>query len=167
MPVTPFHMTFGAAAKPIAFRHFSFSIYCLSQIIIDLEALYYLLTEGYLAHRAVHTFGAAIVVGLVSGFIGKHIRDWGRTRWSSPKVRTILAADISMRAALISGLYGSVTHIFLDSIMHSDMKPFAPISMANPFFGLISSSTLYGLCFIPGVLVLIWFEAYTKREHNK
>ena len=41
MPVTPFHLGPGIALKSVAPRHFSFTIFAFTQILIDLEALYY------------------------------------------------------------------------------------------------------------------------------
>ena len=39
MPITPFHFGPGAAVKAVAPRHFSFTVFAFSQVMIDLEPI--------------------------------------------------------------------------------------------------------------------------------
>ena len=51
--------------------------------------------------------------------------------------------------------FGVYSHVFLDSIMHSDVKPFAPFSEANPLLQSISVAELHIGCVIAGVFGLM------------
>ena len=73
MPVTPFHLGPGIALKSIAPRYVSFSIFAFTQILIDLEALYFFAQNDSHMHRHFHTYlGASIVAG-ISVVIGRPI----------------------------------------------------------------------------------------------
>jgi len=47
MPLTPFHFGPAAAIKAIAPAHFSFTVFCYSQVVIDLETGFHLLRGEY------------------------------------------------------------------------------------------------------------------------
>ena len=44
----------------------------------------------------------------------------------------------SWPVAMVSALIGSFSHVLLDSVMHADVEPFAPLFPDNPFLGLLS-----------------------------
>ena len=43
MPATPFHFGPGAVLKALLPRHFSFTVFCLAQVVTDCEVAYYLM----------------------------------------------------------------------------------------------------------------------------
>jgi membrane-bound metal-dependent hydrolase YbcI (DUF457 family) len=55
--------------------------------------------------------------------------------------------------AMVTGsLFGGYSHVLLDSIMHSDLYPFAPISEVSGLLYIISIERLHQLCVISAVL---------------
>jgi membrane-bound metal-dependent hydrolase YbcI (DUF457 family) len=74
---------------------------------------------------------------------------WGR----APFKRHFQFTDrITIGSAAISAFIGTYSHVFLDSIMHADVKPFSPFSTGNPFYRIISLFTLHAFCIVLGVL---------------
>jgi membrane-bound metal-dependent hydrolase YbcI (DUF457 family) len=60
---------------------------------------------------------------------------------------------------------GTYSHVLLDSIMHSDMQPVAPVSHANALLHVISVDSLHLVCVISGVLgVLLMYAAFRLRR---
>jgi hypothetical protein len=133
MPVTPFHLGPAVALKSVASGHFSFTIFAFTQILIDLEVLFYFTQNAGHLHRHLHTYlGAAIVagVGVVSG---RPICQWLLKKWNShlsPKQKQWLYVEpqISLKASIWGAVLGAYSHILLDSVMHGDMQPFLPFS---------------------------------------
>jgi membrane-bound metal-dependent hydrolase YbcI (DUF457 family) len=65
---------------------------------------------------------------------------------------------ISWPAATIGAFLGAYSHVLLDSIMHTDARPFAPFSDANGTLHIISVTQLHIVCVglgIVGGLVLL------------
>jgi ABC-type spermidine/putrescine transport system permease subunit I len=105
MPVTPFHLGPGIAFKSIASRHVSFTIFAFTQIVIDIEALFYFAqNEGHM-HRYLHTFLAAAIVAAVCAVIGRPICQWLLKKWNShlsfkQEQWLYVEPHISLRAAI-------------------------------------------------------------------
>lgn len=72
MPITPFHFGPGAAIHALAPRQVSFLAFCASNVLIDVEPLYFMLIHQYPVHRFFHTLiGASLIVILtVALFMG-------------------------------------------------------------------------------------------------
>lgn len=62
------------------------------------------------------------------------------------------SASISWASAVTGAFVGTYSHVFLDSIMHADMRPFAPWSGASPLLGIVSVGGLHVACLLGGVL---------------
>ena len=64
---------------------------------------------------------------------------------------------------------GTCTHVALDSIMHVDMEPLAPISSTNPSLWLVSVGWHHVFCVVSGLVgavVLVsrfWLRAKSSR----
>ena len=72
---------------------------------------------------------------------------------------------ISWPAAVTGAFVGTYSHVFLDSIMHADMQPFAPLSDVNGLLRIISVGALHNLCVLSGVLgALVLFVAFLGRR---
>lgn len=64
---------------------------------------------------------------------------------------------ISKEAVIFSAALGAFSHVFLDSIMHSDLMPFYPFTEYNSMLGRISLVVLHtGCIFLAVVGVMIW-----------
>lgn len=62
---------------------------------------------------------------------------------------------------------GTYSHVFLDSTMHSDMQPVAPISEANALLHVISVDALHLACVLSGMLgIAVMFTATAVRRRT-
>ena len=66
---------------------------------------------------------------------------------------------ISWPAALSGAFLGAYTHVALDSIMHFDMAPLAPISSANPLLRLVPVGWLHVFCIASGLFGAVFWSA--------
>lgn len=160
MPFTPFHFGPGLAVKAATPRYFSFSVFVFSQVLIDIEPLYYLLSGEAQAHRFLHTYLGATVIAAVSYVIGRPLCGFCLAMfrhtfgWRLSDMREAIRL-ISPTSALSAAIIGPCSHVALDSIMHPDARPLAPFSDANPLFHAISAAELQLYCIVAGVVGLI------------
>ena len=166
MPVTPFHFGPGILIKG-ALRRFSLSIFILSQVLIDLESAWNLLRENAPVHATLHTYlGSLLVVGLCL-LIGRPC--YRLVQWAFRKVQKYLDRSYGLElplgwtAIFMSALMGVWSHVALDSIMHWDIRPFAPFSKANPSYEICSLIALHLVCVWSGVLGGIIYSIRSKK----
>ena len=165
MPVTPFHLGLGAAAKAIMPRRFSFTVFAFAQLVTDAEVMTLLLLGRYPIHGFFHTYLGATFVAVASLILGPPVcrrlkREWNMRLEASLRARLAVAEEISLTAATLGAFVGTYSHVLLDSLMHPDIQPLAPFSSANPLLGRISVLVLHLLCVAAGMLGL-W--AYLPR----
>ena len=145
MPVTPFHFGIGLLLKGIATARFSFLAFVASQVVIDLETAYYILTSQWPLHRELHTFAIATPVGLASGLMvwlaGRLVPGLGKGR----------RVELSPWPAAIGGAAGGLTHPLLDGVMHPDILPLNPFTSDNPLYLAIGVLQLHLICVIAAV----------------
>ncbi len=156
MPVTPFHFGPAAIVKAVTPRHFSFVAFGCTQIVIDAEPLFYMLKGLWPIHRFLHTYLGATIVALFVVLFGKPVCEWVLRLWNSRLSEAQFSwlgvnPQIPLIAAATGALLGSYSHVFVDSIMHSDMQPLAPFSQANPFLHVLPIGHLHMLCAMLGV----------------
>ena len=149
MPITPFHFGPGAAVHAAAPRHVSFLAFCAANVLIDVEPLYFMLTRQHPLHRLFHTYVGATAVAtatVVLFFAARSVARWipNLFRWKS-----LNTSQVAVGAAI--GVY---SHVVLDSLMHSDIRPFSPFSRANPLLHVVGLSTLHWFCVGAGVVGL-------------
>lgn len=170
MPFTPFHFGVGAFAQSLTPRYFSFRAFVLSQVVIDCETAWNL----YRGHEQLHTFfhtylgvsvamaltGAVIAVysGFASRFPGswlvRELSDWGK--------------PFEFRSSFSAILFGGWSHVFLDSVMHEDIRPLAPFSRGNPMLEIVSLEMLHLIC-VGGFAgaALIWGARAISRHFSR
>lgn len=141
MPFTPLHMGPGIALKAIAQRNFSLMVFGWSQIVIDIQPLYVMLTDRGELHGFSHTLIGAALLGLFCGWSGKYLGELGLRI-----LREQRHLPISWRTSFISAYIGTFSHVAIDSIMHSDLAPFYPFSEISPWHGIISIEALHIWC---------------------
>jgi hypothetical protein len=143
VPFTPLHFGPGAAIKALVPAHFSFAVFVLAQVLIDLEPLAFRVFSGDPVHPYLHTWLGATLVAVLAYAPGRRVAQWGLRLWNShldaPQARWLgFDARIGRRAALWGAVLGAYSHIALDGVMHADMRPFAPWSDARPWLGALS-----------------------------
>ena len=157
MPITPFHFGPGAVIKAVAPRYFSLSIFCVAQFITDAEVVILILLDSQPIHRFFHTYVGAIFVAALSVIAGRPLGVFLKRIWNARLDKRLrpylqLSLEIPFHAALSGALVGASSHVFLDSIMHPDMKPLVPVSQANPMLGVLSFYQLHVLCAVLGII---------------
>lgn len=160
MPFTPFHMGPAAALKAAAPRHLSLTVFGFTQVLIDLEPLYYILRHEAILHRFFHTYVGATVIGLAGVVLGRPVCQWlllvlYRLGGQAQRQAARVASRIPLGAAVAGAFLGVYSHVVLDSIMHADIRPLAPFSQANPLFRVLSLDALHQLCLGAGVAGLL------------
>lgn len=163
MPLTPFHFGFGVACKAILPKHFSFSVFCFTQVVIDAEVIYAMLRGNFQLHGIFHTFLGSTFVAALCIIVGKPLCIWLKRMWNAKldaqlKSFLTLPKGISRAAAFLGAFVGAYSHVLLDSFMHADVKPFAPISSINPMLGQLSFTQLHLLCVLTGVFGVILYS---------
>lgn len=169
MPLTPFHFGLGAAIHSVAPKRMSFLAFCAANCVIDCEPFYYIITDNPPLHRFFHTaIGAAIVAAITVLLYSACC--WFANRFWLPDL--FEWKKLKCSSVVVGAILGAYTHIFLDSIMHHDMRPFAPFSDENPLLFAISIDTLHLACVAAGVLggfalVVRYFLSRGSEDANK
>lgn len=162
MPFTPLHMGPGIAVKSVMHRKLSLVIFGWSQIVIDIQPLVSMVTgEGEL-HGFSHTYIGATFIGIFCALSGKYLGEFFLR-----VTREQVHPHICWRVSFISAYIGVYSHVFIDSIMHSDIIPFAPFSKNNPMHGIISIEALHIWCVVSaGVGGLIYYAVERTGKNN-
>ncbi len=149
MPFTPIHMGPGILIKSLLQGSFSLMVFGWTQIVMDIQPLIVLITgEGHL-HGFTHTYVGAILIAIFATMTGKYLSEVGlKILRISENKRPI---SIAWWVVFLSAFLGSFSHVFLDSIMHSDVEPFFPFTLDNKFLGLIPVSMLHKICLYSGL----------------
>jgi membrane-bound metal-dependent hydrolase YbcI (DUF457 family) len=163
MPITPFHFGPGAAFHALSPRHVSFLAFCAANVIMDVEPLYYIVTNQFPLHRFFHTYvGASIVlVATLALFLGAF-----KLASLVPLPNVFSWKQLTVRQVAIGAALGSYSHIVLDSLMHADIQPFWPFSESNPLLRAVSLGTLHWACLAAGItgLVILGIRKVLREE---
>ena len=152
MPFTPFHFGPGFFIKSIASKWFSFRVFILTNIITDLEPLYYILHNQWPAHRFFHTYLGATFIAMICAVIANPIFYSMALVWNilfkNFKVEKVNIPKVTL---IISALIGTYSHVFLDSFMHRDMIPWYPVSEYNSLLERLGFIEIHFLCVLLGI----------------
>ena len=155
MPVTPFHFGPGLLLKAAAPRALSLTAFAAANVVIDVESAVNLVAGRHPVHATLHTLPAATAVGLL---VGLGLSGLGVLRRRSD------SAELALRPALVGGLLGGATHPLLDGVMHGDIRPFLPLTGANPLLGAVGLGALHLLCVAAGAAGLLWMAWRWQRR---
>jgi hypothetical protein len=171
MPFSPLHMGPGLAIKALAGRRFSVLTFGIAQVAMDIEPLVGLFRRSPVLHGVTHTYLAALVIATIVTAISPPLcrpilRRFNR-ELSTYGGYWLVEAESFSRTAVIAGAFaGTLTHVFLDSIMHTDISPLAPWSNDNALLGLISIGALHQLCIFAGLLGIGTWLVGAWRKHR-
>jgi hypothetical protein len=153
LPFTPFHLGPGALFKAVGGRHFSFMVFGGTQVLMDLEPAWRIYRGDAILHGPTHTLAGALVIGALGTLSGKPISAFVLQRLKIPHF------PLSWSAAGTGAFVGSFSHVLLDATMHPDMRPFWPLSGANPLLGTIPTDALHVACVLAafaGAALVAW-----------
>jgi membrane-bound metal-dependent hydrolase YbcI (DUF457 family) len=148
MPITPFHFGPGAAIHALAPRHVSFLAFCTTNVLIDVESLYNLINRRNQVHAFFHTYVGATIV-IATTVVLFYFFKWFARKFWFPNI--LGWQDLSARQVVIGAALGGYSHVALDSVMHLDIRPLAPMSDANALLSIVSLSKLHWACIALGL----------------
>jgi len=170
MPFTPFHLGAALIIKPAGGSRFSLLTFGIAQIAMDIEPGVGILTGSDVLHGPSHTIGGAFLIACLVSLAAKRICEPLLRRYNREvrhyKQLWLLENDSLSRVAILTGaFFGTFSHIVLDSLMHHDMHPLAPLSNANPLLELVSHDGVYQLCTVlAAVGSVVWLVAKWVRK---
>ena len=142
-------MGLGIFLKGIMQGSFSLMVFGWTQIVMDIQPLLVLISgEGHL-HGFSHTYVGTTLLAVLSALTGKYLSQVGL--WVL-QVEKSIYNNIRWWIVFLSAFIGAFSHVLLDSIMHSDVQPFYPVTLSNQFLGILSVSALHKLCLYSGLV---------------
>lgn len=171
MPFTPLHMGPGLAIKALAGRRFSVVTFGIVQVVMDIEPLVGMIRGSSVLHGPTHTYLAALIIALVVAIVSRTIcspilRRWNRELLFYRLGWLVEPESFALLPVMTSALVGTISHVMLDSIMHSDISPLAPWSGTNVLFSLISIEVLHQFCILTGLFGIVgWFSIAWRKQH--
>jgi len=132
MPFTPFHLGPGLGLGLPLRKHIHAPTFILASIIIDVEPFLVIsLKPEYPLHGHLHTFLAALIVGLILGCVMYLLEEDLRALYR--KLLLEGEKDLDLRRFIIAGILGIELHVLLDSPLYEDIKPLYPLTI-NPLY---------------------------------
>jgi len=163
VPFTPFHLgpaLFFGLALSVAFYLPSLLV---ASVIPDLEPFFvmYFRVSGYPLHGFFHSylgssilaFLVAVAVYLLRGLLNVMMKAFQISQKSS------------FKNILFTSFVGVYSHVFLDSFLYEEMRPFYPLQ-GNPFILLSdygSYRVVYGFCGITALLGIVLYLYKIRR----
>jgi len=155
MPFTPFHIGPALFLGIPLRKHIHAPTFILANVILDVEPLLVLVSGvSYPLHGYLHTFIIGVGVGVVFALAMVTLERIGR-----PIYKTLMLegeATFKKRHFLVAGVLGTTLHILFDSPLYFDIRPFYPLA-ANPLYGSVSSSEIYYVTVVMGILGMIFY----------
>lgn len=157
MPFTPFHIGAALIVKPVLRRRFSVITFCIAQVAMDVEPGVRIALGSDVLHGPTHTIWGALIIAVLVLQIAPGVSNFLLRRWSKEVLFykqpwLVHSGTVSKTAVVMGALFGTLSHVCLDSLMHHDIHPLSPLSQANPFMDLITHDGVYQACTIAGVL---------------
>ena len=165
MPFTPFHMGPGLVVKALLQGSFSLMVFGWAQIVMDIQPLIVMIIGRGHLHGFSHSYVGATLLAVFSALSGKYLSELGLFVLGLNKLWQV---KIAWWVSFLSAFIGTFSHVLLDSIMHSDLEPFFPVTTDNAFLGLISVSALHKVCLYSALLGgILYFTINRLQESNK
>ena len=154
MPITPFHFGPGILVSAASRSKVSFLAFAATNVLIDVESLYNMVTGQPRSHTFFHTYLGSTLAAAVVVVVFLPIR------WAALKLPTwpVLAwRRLSVTAVLLGSLVGAWSHVLFDSVMHGDITPLAPFSNANGLYRIVPLGALHLFCVGAGIVGVGWY----------
>ena len=165
MPVTPLHI--GIPGLPAIFRpdRVDITAAVLGSTLVDLDFFLHVFM-GYRIHGNLHTFPGATLLALVIILLVKigdplnvKIKKW--FRWET---------KTNLKGISVGAFFGTFSHVFLDSVLYSDIRPIRPVSDDNPLYTNIggegATELVYGVAAVTTVVLLVLWVWNVGRSYK-
>ncbi len=166
-------MGIALLVKPLLNRHFSVIAFGIAQVAMDIEPGIRMALGTDALHGQTHTILGALImaffVTLIAPSICKHLL----AKWNSEVIHynrpgLVHSGPVSKTSVFMGALFGTVSHVLLDSLIHRDIHPLIPFSQTNPFMCLIAYDEVYQACTIAGVLgIAVWLINRMQQKEGK
>ncbi len=133
MPFTPFHFGVGLLFKSASPRYCSFVAFAATQVLIDVETLYHILSNQWPLHRFFHSLLGGLIAGLAVATALGGISAVFRVGSRHPSA----ANEVRWQSLIGGGVLGGLTHSVLDALFHSDVRLFYPLGESNALHGVL------------------------------
>jgi hypothetical protein len=157
--------------KAVAGDAFSLTVFGFAQVAMDVEPLVRLFRLDAVLHGFSHTYLGATLIGILSLVAGRPVCQRMLDAWTpdpgSPFLKWLRGPRVIRWPAAVSGAFlGAYTHVLLDSMIHSDVRPFSPFWHGNPLEGQSSFEVMHLLCVAMGILSLpcLWVAYLLRRK---
>ena len=141
MPFTPFHLGPTLLIGLLLFSFLNLFSFLVASVIVDLEPFYLMTQHVPYLHGFFHSYLGASILAIPLAIGTYSLRGW----LEKILEQFLIKQRSSFSKILFSSLLGAYSHVFLDSFLYGEMKPFSPLEF-NPFLNLVSASTVYGFC---------------------
>ncbi len=130
MPFTPYHFGPNLVVGLAFIRWVNIPAIVLINVIIDIEPLTVILLNirNYPEHGLTHTYGGAIVLALLASLFFNAIKGPLNSFMGMAGLRQ----SNTLLSIVLGCVLGAVLHVFLDSFLYHDIRPFFPFDI-NPF----------------------------------
>ncbi len=173
MPFTPYHIgpALGISLWDYKKKRIDIAAAILGSIIIDVRAMYiWFFSSGNFHDGPFHTFLGAIILGVLTGCLVHLFRN------PLQKVLEFFhwQQDTTLLNKILTASSMAILHIILDSFLYTDIRPFWPFSLTNPFLGIFSTDQIQIFCIIGYFVGIaeyigfwIWKYSNPKMELDK
>jgi hypothetical protein len=161
MPFTPFHLGIGALAKSVTpMRAFSFQVFALAQVLMDIQPGLGLLLGGDVPHGWTHTYLGAFAIALAT------MAAW--MVWVAIRPARLDNGPISREVVVSSALFGTVSHVWLDSQFHAEMADLTPGMLKLWTTGDVTTSIETTCLAAAGLgLLIVWVRRLLCRFYQR
>lgn len=144
MPITPWHVGPGLVFKAALGPRISLLTFTVAQGVMDVPVVYRILNQISQPHAYSTTFVGALAMAPIAVVITMpFVRVMERYVLRTTKEKPF----VTWSAAWLGAFAGTLSHLALDAVMHSDAFPFWPISRWNPLHLAVNIQVLHDVCF--------------------
>ena len=161
MPITPFHFGPGVLVSAASRSRASFLAFAATNVLIDVESLYNMVTGQPRIHTFFHTYLGSTLAAAVVVVVFLPIR-WAALKL--PPWPALAWRRLSVTAVLLGALVGAWSHVLFDSVMHGDITPLAPFSNANGLYRIVPLEALHLFCVGAGIVGVCWYVLRSKNS---
>lgn len=165
-------MGIALIAKPALNRRFSIVTFGIAQVVMDIEPGIRMWASADVLHGPTHSILGALILAFLVMQIAPSICNYLVAKWNKEvshyKQPWLLHSDpVSKSAVAFGALFGTLSHLVLDSLIHHDIHPLSPFLAANPLSDLVTHDGVYQACTIMGVVgIAAWLAAQCTRHYR-